>query len=158
MRNALSTYQKWTKISRQIRTYVIASVFFAVLLFSGSGHLTDTAVGCLILTPLLAYNGMQRTIQSVLLVRSKIQARPLGLLFGRITLLETVFIVGAAVVAPHLGQWGYLFPLMLWISGMLQFQKWTDRAVEKLDKIDLLEAPDRQVIEHRYPTGEGIGM
>lgn len=158
MRNTLSTYQKWTKISRQIRTYVIAGVFFAVLFFSGSGHLTDSAVGFLILTPLLVYNGMQRVIQSVLLVRSKVQARPVSLMFGGITLLEAVFIAGAAVVAPHLGQWGYLFPLMLWISGMLQFQKWTDRTVTKLDKMDLLETPDRKGIEHRHPTGEGIGM
>lgn len=153
MKEGLSTYQKWTTVSRRIRTYVIASLFLTIVLYSRSLQLTEMASGFLILVPLFVYNGFQRALQ-ILFLQRHMESRKMSFMFGGLTLIEAGYVVASAFVAPYLGQMGYLFPLMLWIASILQFQRWTDRTVQKLEPIRLKTYGN----EYRYRTGDGIEM
>ncbi|MDX1259636.1 hypothetical protein [Exiguobacterium sp. K1] len=156
MREGLSTYQKWTTVSRRLRTYVIAGLFLTIVLFSRSLPLTEMGSGVLILVPLFVYNGFQRAIQFFFLQRHT-ASRKIGFVFGGVTLLEAVYLMGAAFIAPHLGHMGYLFPLMLWISAILQFQRWTDRTVQNSQTLKPVRLKAKGN-EYQYQTGDGIEM
>lgn len=157
MRNTPHIYHRWTTISRHIRTYIIAGLFLTIVLFPSSLQLTDTAFGFLILVPLFIYNGLQRALQTILLYR-RVHIGKISLLFGGLTLMEAGYIASASFIAPHLGQLGYLFPLMLWIAAILQFQRWTDRLVQNSTMIESVRLSKEHIFENQYQVGEGIEM